>query len=133
MSSFLLALTLACSNAPVPEAAHSAAAPGPTPTATVSTPPAGGGVAEGAGAPSAPSSNAAPNPVDSACLHKADLADGKEDKVAHNCTNCGLLMEGNATHASTHAGQTFHACSDTCKQAFDKEPDAVLARACAKP
>jgi YHS domain-containing protein len=111
-----LALALACSNAPT-------SAPAEVPPAV--PPPAAAAEAPAAAAPAAP--------VDSACLHKADLADGKEDKVVHNCANCGLLMEGNATHASTHAGQTFHACSDTCKQTFDKEPDAVLARACAKP
>ncbi len=116
MPSFLLALALACS-APAPETTTEAT---PAPAAAAPTAP--------ADAPAAPSA-----PVDAACLEKADLADGTKDSTVHQCSNCGLLMAGNAAHASTHAGMTFHACSDTCKQMFDKAPDAVLARACAKP
>ena len=116
MSTFFFALALACSGAPTLEAAPAPvppAAEAAAPAAVVSTPPS--------------------TPVDAACLDKADLADGKKDGAVHNCTNCGLLMEGDASHASTHAGMTFHACSGSCKERFDKEPDAVLARACAKP
>ena len=115
MSQFLLALVLACSSAPTLEAAPAPvppAAEAAAPAAVVGTPPS--------------------TPVDAACLEKADLADGKKDGTVHHCSNCGLLMEGDAAHASTHAGMTFHACSSTCKLSFEKEPDAVLARACGK-
>lgn len=64
------------------------------------------------------------------CLSKADLADGTADQAVHKCANCALVMDGKPEHASTHAGYTFHSCSAGCKAALDKDPGAVLARAC---
>ena len=47
---------------------------------------------------------------------------------------CGMTVDDNSSHKSTHAGQTYLFCGDACKAKFDKEPeryktpDGVLAQ-----
>lgn len=63
-----------------------------------------------------------------AVLAAADGADGSVDRVVHRCAVCSLSMDGEAKHASEHAGYTFHHCSAHCKETFDHDPHAVLKR-----
>jgi YHS domain-containing protein len=92
----------------------------------------------GCASPSTPAAEATPTPAPSApptaeCLDKADKADGAVDHVIHRCPNCAMVMDGDAKFSSTHGAYTVHSCSKTCKEAFDKDPGEVMARACAHP
>jgi Cu+-exporting ATPase len=43
---------------------------------------------------------------------------------------CGMKVEpANAAGTSAYRGQTYYFCSDSCKQAFDRYPDAYVATA----
>lgn len=65
---------------------------------------------------------------DAAILAAADEADGTVDSVVHRCAVCGLAMDGSPEHASYYKTYTFHLCSSHCKETFDHDPAAVLAR-----
>lgn len=115
----LLLALLACGAGTEPPAV----APAPVATAPVATTPAATTPEPGAAA----IGGAEPSPE---CLARADAADGTVDHVVHKCANCALVMSGDARHTSTHAGYTFHSCSEGCKLALDADPAKVLARAC---
>lgn len=78
----------------------------------------------------APAEVAALAPPTAECLGEADLVDGAADHVLGRCPNCGFAMEGQAAQASAVGDYTAHSCSESCKKAFDKDPGAVLGRAC---
>ena len=61
-------------------------------------------------------------------LAVADAADGSVDSVVHLCAVCALSMDGDEQFSSTYADYTFHHCSAHCKETFDYDPVAVLAR-----
>lgn len=66
-------------------------------------------------------------------LAAADLADGARDKVVSKCASCKLGMDGDAQHASVHAGYELHFCSAECKTRFDADPQKVIAKLPDKP
>jgi YHS domain-containing protein len=79
-------------------------------------------------APDAPAPAASPSPASVAVLAKADAHDGEVDQIVHQCTGCGLGMDGDAAHAVQHAGYELHFCSATCKAGFEKDPAAGVKR-----
>ncbi len=62
----------------------------------------------------------------SAKLAKADLADGKEDKVVSKCGACDLGMDGSADHALTVSGYTLHFCSAGCRSHFEEDTSNAI-------
>ncbi len=66
-------------------------------------------------------------------LAAADAADGRTDKVISKCASCRLGMDGDAQHASMHAGYELHFCSPECKTRFDADPDKIIAKLPDKP
>ncbi len=61
-------------------------------------------------------------------LAMADEADGTVDRVIGKCAVCGLAMDGSADHATYYKEYSFHLCSSHCKETFDHDPAAVVAR-----
>ena len=61
-----------------------------------------------------------------AALKKADLADGKEDKVVEKCSMCALHMYGKPEHSVTVEDTTLHMCAAACKTAFEEEVEKNL-------
>jgi hypothetical protein len=61
-----------------------------------------------------------------AVLARADLADGKEDKVVSKCLGCGLAMDGSADHLLEVEGYTLHLCSDTCQDKVSEDVPAAV-------
>ncbi len=58
----------------------------------------------------------------------ADAADGNTDHVVARCAVCGLGMDGVAEHAATFEGYTLYFCSAECRESFEANPKAILAR-----
>jgi YHS domain-containing protein len=67
-----------------------------------------------------------PSAVALVALAKADVADGKVDKVVSKCMTCMLGMEGKPENAATYGEFTLHFCSKTCKEAFLSDPEKVV-------
>ncbi len=42
---------------------------------------------------------------------------------------CGMTVDNDSQHRSTHAGQTYLFCSPGCKTKFDMEPGRYVAAA----
>lgn len=42
---------------------------------------------------------------------------------------CGMTVDNDSPHRSTHAGQTYLFCSPACKTKFDREPERFAAPA----
>ena len=61
-----------------------------------------------------------------AALQKADLADGKEDKVVEKCAGCALHMNGLPEHQVTVEDTTLHLCAASCKSLFEKQVEKTL-------
>ena len=61
-----------------------------------------------------------------AALAKADLADGKDDKVVGKCVSCKLAMEGSADHLVKVGDYSVHLCTADCKKNFEGDPDKAL-------
>ena len=59
-------------------------------------------------------------------LKKADLLDGKEDKVVTKCAACSLGMDGSTDHKNELHGYEMHYCSAKCKEAYDKDGEHLL-------
>ena len=59
-------------------------------------------------------------------LKKADLADGKEDKVVEKCAGCALHMDGLPEHTVTVEDTTLHLCAASCKSLFEKQVEKTL-------
>jgi len=51
-------------------------------------------------------------------LAKADLLDGKEDKIITRCASCALGMDGKPEHALEVLGYTMHFCTEQCLTSF---------------
>ena len=60
-------------------------------------------------------------------LVAADKLDGAEDKVVHKCYGCALGMDSDKEIASTFGGYTAHFCHENCKEAFEKDPEQLIA------
>jgi YHS domain-containing protein len=63
---------------------------------------------------------------DDARLAAADAADGATDHVVSKCATCRLGMDGVPAHTVSYAGYELHFCSAECKEAFEKDPGAVI-------
>jgi hypothetical protein len=62
-------------------------------------------------------------PEQRATLEAADIHDGSADKIVGECGRCALAMPGDEAHA-VHAGEyELHFCSDSCKAAFEADPE----------
>ncbi len=61
-----------------------------------------------------------------AVLKAADAHDGAADHVVHECTGCGLMMDGDPAHAHTVDGYELHFCSDSCASRFAEDPERGL-------
>jgi len=57
---------------------------------------------------------------------RAPVASAKETSKMARDLVCGMTVDDNSLHSSTHAGQTYLFCSLSCKQEFDKEPGRYL-------
>ncbi len=79
------------------------------------------------GTPSAERATAEPGDR-AAVLAAADAADGTTDHVVARCAVCGLGMDGVAEHAATFEGYTLYFCSAECRESFEANPKAILAR-----
>ena len=86
------------------------------------------GTACGASSQPAPTSvEPAPVSVDrTAVLEAADAHDGTIDHVVHECTGCGLMMEGDPEHAVTVDDYELHFCAESCASRFEADPDRGL-------
>lgn len=51
-------------------------------------------------------------------LAKADLLDGKGDKIITRCASCALKMDGKPEHSLEVLGYTMYFCSDKCLKGF---------------
>ena len=60
---------------------------------------------------------------------RAPVASAKETSRRAKDLVCGMTVDDNSPHRSTHAGQTYVFCSPNCKQEFDKEPERYVAPA----
>lgn len=70
----------------------------------------------------------APEAGAASVLAAADAHDGTVDHVVHECGGCGLAMPGDAAHAVKHEGYELHFCSEGCKEGFESDPAAGLAK-----
>ena len=62
-------------------------------------------------------------------LAKANLLDGKADKIVVGCASCALKMEGSSEHALKVLDYTVYFCTERCAQSFAKDKvKSVLAR-----
>lgn len=87
-----------------------------------------GALAMACGSPAERVAPPAPSVDRAAVLAKADAADGTSDHVVSNCAVCALDMEGSSDHTASLSGYTLHFCSAECRETFQHNPDAVLAR-----
>ncbi len=62
----------------------------------------------------------------SAILVKADVVDGKADKVVQKCAGCALGMDGHEDHTIKAHGYTLRFCNGNCKKAFEKDTDKSI-------
>ena len=67
-------------------------------------------------------------PSAASVLAAADAHDGTVDHVVSECAGCALGMKGDPAHAVSHEGYEMHFCSASCKEHFEAEPEAGLAR-----
>ena len=54
-------------------------------------------------------------------LAKADLLDGKADKIVTKCPGCAFKMDGSSEHALKAHGYTLHFCSAECAKGFGED------------
>ena len=59
-------------------------------------------------------------------LKEADRADGTSDNVIRKCVSCKLKMEGSPEHTVEFGQYKLQFCTDFCKTAFTKDPEAAL-------
>ena len=61
-------------------------------------------------------------------LAKADLLDGKADKIVTRCANCALKMNGSSDHTLKVLDYTLYFCNERCAKTFAEDTTkAVLA------
>ena len=53
-------------------------------------------------------------------LAKADLLDGKADKIVTRCASCALNMDGKPKHALKVMDYTMYFCTKGCAERFAK-------------
>ena len=56
-----------------------------------------------------------------AMLAKADLVDGKADKIVTKCAGCNLKMDGSSEHTLQASGYTLYFCGEKCAAEFSKD------------
>ena len=56
-----------------------------------------------------------------AMLAKADLVDGKADKIVTKCASCGLKMDGSSEHTLKASGYTLYFCNEKCAKGFSED------------
>lgn len=61
-----------------------------------------------------------------AMLARADMVDGKADKVVSKCAACALGMDGSKDNSFTISGYTMCFCSAGCKEEFEKAPSKAI-------
>ena len=59
-------------------------------------------------------------------LAKADLLDGKEDKIVTRCAGCALKTDGKPEHSLEVLGYTMHFCSDKCLKSFSADTTKAM-------
>ena len=63
-----------------------------------------------------------------AMLAKADLVDGKADKIVTKCATCAFKMDGSSEHAVTASGYTLYFCTEDCAKKFSENTtESILA------
>ena len=63
-----------------------------------------------------------------AMLAKADLLDGKADKIVTKCAGCAFKMDGSSEHTVTASGYTLYFCTEACAKKFSENPtESILA------
>ena len=66
-------------------------------------------------------SDAVPQTEMEAKLAKADLLDGKADKIVTRCAGCALKMDGKSDHALKVLDYTLHFCTERCANTFAED------------
>ena len=66
-------------------------------------------------------SKAEPTADVEAILAKADLFDGKADKIVTKCASCGLTMDGSSEHTLKASGYTLYFCNEKCAKGFSED------------
>lgn len=59
-------------------------------------------------------------------LEEADKLDGKSDHVIGKCYVCSLGMDGSDKFAVQVDGYSFHLCSKSCQQDFEKSTEEIV-------
>lgn len=63
-----------------------------------------------------------------AMLAKADLVDGKADKIVTKCATCAFKMDGSSDHTLTSSGYTLYFCTEECAKKFSENmTESILA------
>lgn len=64
------------------------------------------------------------------CLMQPIAVD--REVIMQKCPVCGMEVDEKTALRTTHQGQTFYFCSQQCKDAFVKKPEAFVAPAVVK-
>ena len=61
-------------------------------------------------------------------LAKADLVDGKADKIVTRCASCALNMDGSSEHTLKAHGYTLYFCTEACAEgSAENMTESILA------
>ncbi len=60
-------------------------------------------------------------------LAKADLADGKQDKIISKCVTCSLNMDGKKENSRKALDYTLYFCTPRCAEKFSEDMSGMLA------
>ena len=60
-------------------------------------------------------------------LAKADLADGKQDKIISKCVACSLNMDGKKENSRKALDYTLYFCTPRCAEKFSEDMGGMLA------